>query len=55
MKVLILNGSPRAEGNTTIAIREMVKVFDAESIETETIQIGSKDIRGCIALSLIHI
>ncbi len=49
MKVLILNGSPRAEGNTTIAIREMVKVFDAESIETETIQIGSKDIRGCIA------
>ena len=49
MKVLILNGSPRVGGNTSIAVNEMVKVFDAEGVETEIIQIGNKDIRGCIA------
>ena len=49
MKVLILNGSPRVGGNTTTAINEMVKVFDAEGVETEVIQVGNKDIRGCIA------
>ena len=49
MKVLILNGSPRVGGNTTTAITEMVKVFDAEGVETEVVQVGNKDIRGCIA------
>jgi multimeric flavodoxin WrbA len=49
MKVLILNGSPKANGNTSIAINEMVKVFSAEGIETEVIHIGNKNIRGCIA------
>lgn len=49
MKVLIINGSPRKDGNTTIAVNEMVKVFDAEGIEAEVCQIGSKNIRGCIA------
>ena len=49
MKVLILNGSPRANGNTTIALNEMLKVFAAEGVETEVIQIGNKDIRGCMA------
>ncbi len=49
MKVLIINGSPRAEGNTAIAVKEMVKVFDAERIESEVVQIGNKDIRGCVA------
>jgi len=49
MKVLMLNGSPRPNGNTSIALREMEKVFAAEGIETETIQVGSKAIRGCIA------
>lgn len=49
MKVLIINGSPRVGGNTSIAINEMVKVFDAEGIESEVVQIGNKDIRGCIA------
>lgn len=49
MKVLILNGSPRINGNTTIAVNEMVKVFKEEGVETEVIQIGNKDIRGCIA------
>lgn len=49
MKVLIINGSPRVNGNTTIAVNEMITVFEAEGIETETVQIGNKDIRGCIA------
>lgn len=49
MKVLILNGSPRVHGNTSIAIREMEDVFRASGIEVETIQIGNRDIRGCIA------
>ena len=49
MKVLIINGSPRLKGNTAIALNEMVKVFQADGIETEVVQIGNKDIRGCIA------
>lgn len=49
MKVLMLNGSPRAKGNTALALEEMKKIFDAEGIETELIQIGQRDIRGCIA------
>ena len=39
MKVLILNGSPRRDGNTSIAVREMVKIFEEENIEIEVVQI----------------
>lgn len=49
MKVLIINGSPRINGNTTIAIREMENIFKENDIEVETVQIGNKDVRGCIA------
>ncbi len=49
MKVLILNGSPKANGNTMVAINEMVQVFDAEGIETEVVQIGNRNVRGCIS------
>ena len=49
MNVLIINGSPRVGGNTSIALKEMEQVFAQEGIETETIQVGGKDIRGCIA------
>ena len=48
-KVILLNGSPRANGCTAEALGEMIKVFNAEGVETELIQVGSKDIRGCIA------
>jgi multimeric flavodoxin WrbA len=48
-KVLILNGSPHADGNTSVAIREMVNVFKAEGVETTAVQVGGKDVRGCIA------
>lgn len=49
MKVLLINGSPRLNGNTSIASNELAKTLNEEGIETETIQIGTKDIRGCIA------
>lgn len=49
MKVLILNGSPRVNGNTSVAVDEIVKVFAEEGVETEVIQLGNKDIRGCVA------
>ncbi len=49
MKVLLINGSPRVNGNTSLALDEMVKVFNAEGVETEVVQIGQKDVRGCIA------
>ena len=49
MKVLLINGSPKANGNTAIALNEMIKVFNAEGVETELIHVGNKDIRGCIA------
>ena len=48
-KVLILNGSPKANGCTATALQEMIGIFDAEGIETEVIQLGNKDIRGCIS------
>lgn len=54
MKVLIINGSPRVNGNTSIALNEMVKVFDENGVETEVVQIGNKDVRGCIACGSCH-
>ncbi len=49
MKVLMLNGSPRPNGNTAAALREMEGIFLQEGIETETVHVGNKDIRGCVA------
>ncbi len=49
MKVLLINGSPKKNGNTATALNEMIKVFTEQGIETELIHIGNKDIRGCIA------
>ena len=49
MKILMLNGSPRPNGNTAMALGEMEKVFAAEGLETELIQVGNRDVRGCIA------
>ena len=49
MKVLLLNGSPKPNGNTALALREMADIFVQEGVEAEIIQIGNQDIRGCIA------
>lgn len=49
MKVLLINGSPRANGNTALALEEMVNVFVQEGIETEVVHMGNKAVRGCVA------
>lgn len=49
MKVLMINGSPRLNGNTSIALDEMKKVFEEEGVEVEIAQVGNKNVRGCIA------
>ena len=48
-KVLLINGSPKANGCTATALDEMVKVFNEEGFEPEVIHVGNKDIRGCIS------
>ena len=49
MKVLMINGSPRVDGNTGIALKEMEQVFSKEGIEVETVQVGNQAVRGCMA------
>ena len=49
MKVLIINGSPRLEGNSTRLVKELTSVFDKENVEVDLYQIGNKAIRGCMA------
>ncbi len=49
MKVLMVNGSPNAKGNTYVALHEMEKVFAEEGVEAEILHIGNRDIRGCIS------
>lgn len=48
-KVLLLNGSAKADGCTATALDEMIRVFHEEGIETELIHIGNKVIRGCVS------
>ena len=48
MKVLLINGSPKANGNTALALEEMKKVFEAEGVEAEIVHVGNKPIRGCV-------
>ena len=49
MKVLLINGSPRANGNTARALKEVAGTLGAEGIETETVWTGNKPVRGCVA------
>lgn len=49
MKVLLINGSPRKNGNTFLALSEAAKQLEKNGIETEIVQIGVKPVRGCIA------
>lgn len=48
MKVLLINGSPNAKGNTFAALSEMEKVFAREGVEPEMVQVGDKVVRGCV-------
>lgn len=49
MKVVLINGSPHAKGNTYIALHEMEKIFAEQQIETEILHIGNQAVRSCIA------
>lgn len=49
MKVIILNGSPKANGNTATALREVEHVLNQQGIETEYLHVGHQHIHGCIA------
>ena len=48
MKVLIINGSPRIDGNSSILIQNMIDVFNELNVEVEVVRIGDKEVRGCI-------
>ena len=48
MNVLMLNGSPKANGNTALALREMERIFVQEGIQVELVQVGNQAIRGCV-------
>ena len=48
-KVLLINGSPRENGNIALALNEMKQVFDEANVEYDYYQLGKKDIRGCIS------
>ena len=49
LKVLMLNGSPHTNGNTAVALREMEAIFKENDIDVETVVLGNRDIRGCVA------
>ena len=46
LKVLMLNGSPHANGNTAVALREMEAIFKENDVDVETVVLGNRDIRG---------
>lgn len=54
MKVLIINGSPRLNGNCSKLIDEMVNIFEQEGIEVENYQIGAKAFRGCMGCNYCY-
>ena len=49
MKVVLINGSPRANSNDGLALLEMKKIFEKENIEVKDFSVGTKVVRGCIA------
>ena len=54
LKVLMLNGSPHANGNTAVALREMEEIFKASGVEVETVLIGNQAVRGCTACGVCY-
>ena len=52
MKVLLINGSPRENGNTFTALAEVANTLNIEGIETEIISIGKQAVQGCIACGM---
>ena len=48
MKVLMINGSPKAAGNTARALVEMTNIFEQYGVEIEYLHVGNKEVRGCV-------
>ena len=49
MKVLLINGSPRAKGNTFIALSEVANTLQEAGVDTQIVHIGTQAVRGCVA------
>ena len=49
MKVLLINGSPRAHGNTYTALSEVARTLNEEGVETEMVNLGKEAVQGCVA------
>ncbi len=49
MRVLLINGSPKDNGNTSIALSEVAGVLNAEGVQTVVVNIGKSAMQGCIA------
>ncbi|MBQ0156965.1 MAG: flavodoxin family protein [Bacteroidales bacterium] len=54
MKVLLVNGSPRKEGNTFVALKEVANQLAKHGVDSEIVWIGTKPVRGCIACGTCH-
>lgn len=54
MKVLLVNGSPRKEGNTFVALKEVANQLAKHGVDSEILWIGTKPVRGCIACGTCH-
>ena len=54
MKVILLNGSPHVKGCTARALEEVAKTLNENDVETEIIQVGKENIRGCLACGYCH-
>lgn len=48
MKVLLVNGSPKAKGNTARALAEIAGELERQGIESEVFKLGAQPIRDCI-------
>lgn len=54
MKALLINGSPRLNGNTALALEEVKKILEAEGVEVKVLNVGHLPIRGCLACGHCH-
>lgn len=48
-KVVLFNGSPRKNGNTSILLGRMSEIFEKRGMSAKTLQVGGRALRGCIA------
>lgn len=48
MKVLLVNGSPKAKGCTYTALQEAAAALEKQGIETEIFQVGTQPVAGCV-------